>query len=188
MIIRTLTLLLLGFTTFASAATLDGSCAIRFVGKSTLHDFDGRVACQPFALVVEGDDSVAQVIRQPLVEISVGEMDTAHDGRDEKMHAMFESDRYPLIRGRFADLDPAALLEQLRTGGSDLDFILQIRDIGLPVRAAARNLKVTPEQITFELQFPLSLSSYRLEPPSVLGLIRVDDLVRVEVNVRLQRR
>jgi hypothetical protein len=192
MIIRilTLSLLLLGLTTFASAATLHGTCTIHFLGKSTLHNFDGQVACQPFSLVVEENESGAQIIRQPLVEIPVREMDTDNDRRDEKMYAMFESRGYPLIRSRFADLDLTALLERLQAGGSDLarlDFTLQIRDRSLPVQAAIRNLKTAPEQITFDLEFPLSLASYRLEPPSVLGLIRVDDLVRVEASVQLRR-
>jgi hypothetical protein len=192
MIIRilTLSLLLLGLTTFASAATLHGTCTIHFLGKSTLHNFDGQVACQPFSLVVEENESGAQIIRQPLVEIPVREMDTDNDRRDEKMYAMFESRGYPLIRSRFADLDLTALLERLQAGGSDparLDFTLQIRDRSLPVQAAIRNLKTAPEQITFDLEFPLSLASFRLEPPSVLGLIRVDDLVRVEASVQLRR-
>jgi len=56
------------------------------------------------------------------------------------------------------------------------------------VQAVSHNLAITPEQIAFDLEFPLSLASYRLEPPSVLGLIKVADQVRVVVSVRLQRR
>lgn len=191
MIIRILTLsLLLGLTSFASAESLNGTCTVHFFGKSTLHDFDGQVACHPFDLVVEENESGTQVIRQAVVEIRVRGMDTANNRRDNKMRSMFESSKYPLIRSRFADLDLTALLERLQAGGSDparLDFTLQIRDRSLPMQAEIRNLKAAPEQITFDLEFPLSLASYRLEPPSVLGLIRVDDLVRVEASVQLRR-
>ena len=39
--------------------------------------------------------------------------------------------------------------------------------------------------LSFDLDFPVSLAACRLEPPSVLGLIRVADEVRVKINLSL---
>jgi hypothetical protein len=48
-------------------------------------------------------------------------------------------------------------------------------------------LTITPEQIVFIMEFPLSLASFELKPPSVMGIIRVADEVRVEVQTTLHR-
>jgi hypothetical protein len=62
-----------------------------------------------------------------------------------------------------------------------------IREISLPVQAEIHDLVVTPERILFAMEFPFSLASFQLEAPSVLGFIRVDDLVRVRIDVFLRR-
>ncbi|NOR50639.1 MAG: hypothetical protein GQ530_06380 [Desulfuromonadales bacterium] len=180
--------LLLAATT--PALTLEGSCDIRFFGESTLHGFDGQAACQPFTLTNEGESGKSGIIRQPVVKVLVGEMDTDNSSRDKKMYAMFEQDKYPEIQVLFADLDPDVILQQLQateTVPGSLEFDLRIREISMPVRAVVRDLVVTPERILFVMEFPLSLTSFQLKAPSVLGFIRVDDQVRVEINVFLRR-
>ena len=68
-----------------------------------------------------------------------------------------------------------------------LEFDLRIRETSQKVQAAISALADTPEQISFVLKFSLSLASFQLEPPSVLGFIRVDDQVQVEARVFLRR-
>jgi hypothetical protein len=190
--------------TTATALTLEGSCDIKFFGESTLHGFDGQAACQPFTLSSEektgasdgeGGASEAKtgqsgIIRQPVVKVLVGEMDTDNSSRDKKMYAMFEQDKYPEIQVLFADLDPDVILQQLQvseTVPGSLEFDLRIREISMPVQAVVRDLVVTPERFLFVMEFPLSLASFQLKAPSVLGFIRVDDQVRVEIDVLLRR-
>jgi hypothetical protein len=183
-------LAILLLVTSADAMVLDGRCEVRFFGKSTLHDFDGKVTCQPFSLHGETSASGGDVLRAPVISILVKEMDTDISGRNKKMQAMFESDRFPTIQGKFTDLDPVAVLQQLKEGGETaghLAFDLQIRETSKPVVASTRDFLVTPEQISFRMEFSLSLADYQLEPASILGLIRVDDQVRVEVMVVLNR-
>jgi len=188
-ILTSMTMFLL-LATAASALTLDGSCDIQFFGQSTLHGFDGQVACQPFTLKSEGETGGYGVIRQPVITVLVGEMDTDNSSRDKKMHAMFEQDKYPQIQGLFADLDPEAILQQLHavdeTQGQ-LGFDLRIREINQRVQSATRDLVVTAEQISFTMEFTLSLTSFQLQAPSVLGFIKVDDQVQVVARVFLQR-
>jgi hypothetical protein len=182
--------ILLLLATTATALTLEGSCDIRFSGQSTLHGFDGKVACQPFVLTSENEAEKNGIIRQPAVKVLVAEMDTGNSGRDKKMHAMFEQGIYPQIQGLFADLDPDRVLQQWQAvdaAPGHLEFNLRIREISQQVEAEVSNLLVTPEQISFAMKFPLSLASFKLQPPSVFGFIKVDDLVQVEISVVLRR-
>ncbi len=180
----------LSLAVYAEAATLDGECTIHFFGKSTLHDFEGQVTCQPFVLQTEAAESGRQVIRQQVVTVLVSEMDTDNDGRDKKMRAMFDSTNFPEIKGHFADLEPEVVLEQLKAtenGQGSLEFDLQIRKITQHIKAKTSLLTIGPEQIVFTMEFPLSLASFELKPPSVMGIIRVANDVQVEVQTTLHR-
>ena len=176
--------------TGASAAELAGDCNIRFFSSSTLHDFDGRAACEPFSWPVQEDAGSGRVlIRDAVIRIPVAAMETANDKRDEKMFEMFSVETFPLIEGRFGDLDPSRLLTTLRAedaATARLPFELRIRDLSRPVEASVKDLRETPGRISFVALFPVSLADFQLKPPSVLGLIRVADEVRVEVEVTLQ--
>jgi len=176
--------------TSAGATPLDGECSIRFFGKSTLHDFAGQAACQPFVLQTQGDESGRQVIEPTVVAVPVSRMDTDNDRRDKKMWAMFDGTNFPEIKGHFAALDPDVVLEQLKAtenGQGSLEFDLQIREVTQHIKANTNVLTITPEQIVFTMEFPLSLASFELKPPSVMGIIRVADEVRVEVQTTLHR-
>jgi len=176
--------------TNADAMTLEGQCQFQFFSKSTLHKFDGKGACQPFTMISEQTVQGEELIRTPEIDVLVKGMDSDNAGRDEKMYDMFESDQYPVIKSMFKDLDPEVVLQQLSDKGNipgHLDFDLQIRDITRPVQASVRKLLVTPEEVSFEMEFNISLADYDLKPPSLLGVIRVDDQVRVDVMVSLTR-
>jgi hypothetical protein len=188
-ILAGMTLLLLLATT-ASALTLEGSCDIRFFGRSTLHGFDGTAACQPFTLATSGEIEDSVMIRQAVIAVLVEEMDTGNAIRDKQMQAMFEQKSYPQIQGLFTELDPDVVVRQLQAendASEHLEFDLRIRDISQRVQAVTRDLVVNPEQISFTMEFPVSLASFRLQPPRVLGFIKVDDQIQVEVRVLLWR-
>jgi len=174
---------LLLFSLPAAAQDLKGSCAIRFFGDSTLHAFDGTGACEPFVVTIEGEPPERRVVPAQ-VDVSVAGLDTDNASRDKKMRGMFDSAHYPRIVGRFKQLDPDALLAAWQESpDGKLQFELQIRDVTQPVEARVSNLKVSNDRISFTLDFSLSLKSYQLDPPGVLGIIRVADTVRVEVDV-----
>ena len=171
----------------AGAETFDGKCAIRFFGDSTLHGFEGKAACQPFTFTSEKESTV---IRQPTVTVRIDSMDTDNGSRDKKMRKMFDSQNFPVIEGNFADLEPEKVLNQMQATGDQpgqLEFNLKIRDQIQPVKAEIHDLNVSPEAITFTMKFALSLKSFALEAPGVLGIIRVADQVDVEVDAALQR-
>ena len=179
--------LLLG-ASIAGADVFKGECSIRFFGDSTLHGFAGKAVCQPFSLNSEKETAL---IRQPIITVRVDSMDTENDSRDKKMRGMFNSQKFPVIKGLFSDLNAEAVLQVMASPGDQpgkLEFDLKIRDQIQRVQAEVHELNVTSEIITFTMKFPLSLASSRLKPPSVLGFIRVADQVEVEVDAVLQRK
>lgn len=183
-------LIILQIATSVSAAEMSGSCHIQFFGESTLHGFEGQVACQPFVLADGSQSMPGQENHAESISVRVAEMDTDNASRDKKLRTMFQSEAYPLIQGLFANIDADQVVSRLQAAGETsetLNFDLNIREITLPIQAAIRDLKVAAEKVSFSLQFPLSLASFQLEPPSVLGFIRVNDKVQVEVRVVLQR-
>ena len=178
------------FTINAGATAMDGGCSVRFFGQSTLHDFEGQVACQPFIMQTEEGPLGHQVVGQPVVTVRVSEMSTDNTSRDEKMWTMFDGEHFPEIKGQFVDLDPKVAIEQLASqenGDETVEFDLQIREVTQRIRARSREVNISPEQIGVIIEFPLSLASFDLKPPSVMGIIRVADVVRVEVQTTLHR-
>lgn len=178
------------FAVNAGATTLSGDCSIRFFGQSTLHDFEGQVACQPFSMQTEESRLGHKVVQSPVVTVLVSEMVTDNTARDEKMWAMFDQEHFPEITGQFVELDPELALEQLaesENSETSLALDLQIRGVTQRLIAKTREVKISPEQIVIIIEFPLSLASFDLKPPSVLGIIRVADEVRVEVQTTLDR-
>jgi hypothetical protein len=53
------------------------------------------------------------------------------------------------------------------------------------VRATASNLKEAGEQVSFDLEFPVSLKEFDLKAPSFFGIVRVGDKVSVKTTFTL---
>jgi hypothetical protein len=169
-------------------ATIRGSCDVAFLITSTLHDVPGSARCLPFAAVLARDAAGRQVIPSVEVEVPVAGMDTRNRSRDVQMREMFLSERFPRIHAAAQDVDVDRLRAETgkgREGNPSIDLLLRIRDRERKVRATASNLKETGGQVTFDLEFPVSLGEFDLKAPSVLGIIRVGDTVSVKANFTL---
>jgi len=169
-------------------ATIRGACDIAFLITSTLHDVPGSARCLPFETVLSRDAAGRQVIQTVEVEVPVAGMDTRRTSRDAKMREMFLSERFPRIHTAAHDVDVDRLRAEMgkgREGNASIDLLLRIRDVERKVRATASNLKESGEQVTFDLEFPVSLGEFELNPPSVLGIIRVGDKVSVKATFTL---
>src|SRR5512143_645841 len=121
------TALALAFLPSAWAAEWKGSCDIRFRGSSSLHDFTGNVRCQPFHVGVQGVANGRMIVPSAEVAALAGEMDTGNNSRDRQMREMFQSDRFPRIRGIFRNIDPESFRQDPRRspeGRTPLDFTL----------------------------------------------------------------
>lgn len=176
--------LFLTLPAIAPATDYQGSCTVAFEGSSTLHDFNGKGSCEPF-LVSEN----AGVIIVPELTVAVSDMDTDNSSRDKKMRKMFEIEKYPLIKGTSGPVSLGAirktLEENIDSAPSHL-FQLKIRDIEKPVTAILQNIEEMDDKITADVAFTLSLADYKLKPPSVFGIIRVGDTIKVTTSFLLE--
>ena len=162
------------------ATDYQGNCTVAFEGSSTLHNFNGKGRCEPFIA-----SENAGIINVPELTVAVADMDTDNSSRDNKMHKMFEAEKYPLITGMSG---PVSLSTIRKVSEENIDstqpllFQLKIRDIEKPVTAILQNIVETEDKLTADLAFTLSLADYKLKAPSVLGIIRVGDTIKVTTS------
>lgn len=154
-----------------AARTLHGAATIEFSGSSTLHDFSGVVPAQPFTLTLTSNNWSAEA------SVLTKEMSTANAKRDLKMWDMFAASKYPSIRGTVSG---APLPD---SGETNVTMRLRIRKTERDVPVEISRWTNNAEGVRFHARWDVSLKAYGLKPPSVLGLIRVDDKVRVEADV-----
>jgi hypothetical protein len=172
----------------ALALELRGECRVHFTGSSTLHDFDGTGNCEPFVLRLTETTGGEVIIPETVLAVAVAGMQTGNASRDDKMRQMFGADRFPVIAGVLDGAPLAELRRQLHEadrGAQPLPLRLRIRDVEVPASPRVTQLVDDARGLSFDLDFPISLAAYRLEPPSVLGLIRVADEVRVKISLSL---
>ncbi len=63
-------------------------------------------------------------------------------------------------------------------------FLQEFRNIEQPIKTRVTRLVDTTESFNVDLEFTLSLATFRLAPPTVLGFIPVADAVKVNVNIQ----
>ncbi|MFC1778908.1 YceI family protein [Thermodesulfobacteriota bacterium] len=166
------------------ATDYQGNCTVAFEGSSTLHNFNGKGRCEPFIA-----SENAGIINVPELTVAVADMDTDNSSRDNKMHKMFEAEKYPLITGMSGPVSLSTIrktLEENIDSTQPLFFQLKVRDIEKPVTAILQNIVETEDKLTADLAFTLSLADYKLKAPSVLGIIRVGDTIKVTTSFLLE--
>lgn len=154
-----------------STQFLPAQALIHFAGTSTLHDFGGQLPAQPFSLILSNGVWFASA------EVLSGRMATANEKRDRKMHQMLGTNAFPEIRGVVAGAPLPG------PAGTNVTLKLIIRDQtnAVPVRISA--WAETSHEIKFHADWEVSLEDFGLKPPSVLGVIRVGDRVKLEADV-----
>jgi polyisoprenoid-binding protein YceI len=163
----------------SSASEVVGRCQAVFTATSTLHDFSGQAPCS--LLEVEAGDVGTYRAR---AEVTVQQLDTGIAGRDEKMREMFDAGHHPKITATFAKVDPEALRAQRANA---LPFRIAIRGVERDVVPRISNWSEVPGQRAhFRASFDLSLKEFGLEAPVAMGFMRVDDRVRVDVDVEVE--
>jgi hypothetical protein len=168
----------------AESTPVAGSCAVRFYASSTLHDFEGDAPCASFAV----QPPTAEGAYRARVEVAVADMHTGISARDKRMRQMFDAAHHPRIVAQFEHVAPDALRAAARTQASAdaLAFTLKIgeRERRL-VPLVSRWQEEPGKHASFRAAFDVSLADFGLEAPTVMGFIRVEDRVRVEVDVKL---
>lgn len=162
-----------------------GRCAIEFLAASTLHDFSGKVEARPFELTRHGVASTGQEWWSGSVEVAVAEMSTGIGRRDRNMRAMFEADVFPSIVADFPHVASAEFAGARSGDRARLGFNLRIREVTQPIEASVSHWIENADGASFDAEFDVSLASFGLVVPPVLGLLRVDDVVHVRAHVML---
>lgn len=176
--------LLTSLLTPISSRALDvaGRCSVAFFASSTLHDFEGKAPCA--LLAIEPPDASAAY--RARADVAVERIETGIAARDRKLREMFEVQRHPVITARFAKVDPGALRAN-RPGA--LAFQISIHGVERSVTPELSDWSEVPgERVRFRATFELSLAEFGLEAPVAIGFMRVDDRVRVAVDVDLTAR
>lgn len=173
-------LLIVGITRGGEAAEFQvqswpATATIRFAATSTLHDFGGELSAKPFILLISNGNWSAEA------DVLVAEMKTANKERDHKMYQMMDTNSHPRLHGIVAwtPIPPAV--------GTNMTLNLTIREgkVDLPVRVT--NWRETAEEIRFHAAWEVSLKRFALKPPSVLGVIRVGDRVKLNADVTVKK-
>ncbi|MBN2069265.1 MAG: YceI family protein [Opitutales bacterium] len=170
-----LILISLLLSAYCSAEELTGFASVHFSGTSTLHDFEGQVSAEPFTIHWKEDGETSIVSATATVQVA--EMDTDNKKRDRKMLRMFDQENFPLVR---VILPPTPILKEAET---ETTLLVTIRSVEEPVYATISEWRQNSEEISCTLQFNISLETFGLEAPSVMGLINVADTVHVECNI-----
>jgi len=174
--------------------TWQGKAQVRFLGTSTLHGFSGTLPCESFKCHFLADPNTGKAVVRGEVDALVQKMDTKNKKRDKNMRKMFDAKNFPRIhvavrnasvdasRPTLKQPDPTKPVEEIP---GYLPLTLTIRDKQKRLMGRVRQLKVDPKKTTFTVDFDVSLKAFGLKRPNVLGLIRVGDRVRMQVDVTL---
>ena len=162
-----------------------GNAEITFSGTSTLHDWAGKVSAKPFSTTVSLDDAGNPKLVQATVTVEAAKMDTAEPKRDENMRKAMKAVDHPLVT---ATIDvPANMIAQDLQTPERLPMKLALLGKPQQVTGIISNYKRQGGQVTFDLDFPVSMKASGISVPSVLLFIRVGDAVKVHASVTLKQ-
>jgi polyisoprenoid-binding protein YceI len=149
---------------------------IHFSATSTLHDFGGELPAQPFVLTIATNHWGAEA------DVLSGLMNTGSEGRDNSMHKMFNTNDHPRIHGKVTAAPIPA------KGTTNATLTLKIRDQQNSLPVVISDWTETDSNLTFHAEWKLSLKQFKLKPPSVLGVLRVGDIVTLAADVTAHKK
>lgn len=173
--------LLIGGLALAAATAeteqANANATILFAGSSTLHNFEGTVRTPPFFASFHTDKATGKIKVSAKTMLHVAAMTTENKKRDKNMFKMFEQTRFGTISGSLTDAE----IPTSGTGTATLR--LKIRAIEQDIEVTFTNWKQEGDLATINMEFPVSLKAFNLKGPSVMGLIRVGDMVNIECTI-----
>jgi polyisoprenoid-binding protein YceI len=165
---------LAGSLSHAAGEALEATCEIAFSGSSGLGPWTGRIA----PLRIRPTPSATSGRWNAVIEIPIASLEDGNKPRDIQLHAMFESRRWPTLRVDLRDVDPVAMKNTSR-----LPVELTIRDQKRTLEATLTRWRAEGARSEFEADVAVSLEAFSLEAPSVLGLSKVSDEVKIRARV-----
>jgi polyisoprenoid-binding protein YceI len=175
----------------ASAETrfdsVQGRCEIQFFATSTKRDFSGNADARPFSLTRHHDASGGPEWWSASVEVAVTDLLTGYDERDRDMHWMFDANHFPSIIAEFPHIAGEAYESERLEEAAPLEFRLTIRDVTRPMSAKVSHWARSGDRASFDVEFDVSASSFELKVPTLLGFLRVGDVINVRAHIELER-
>jgi polyisoprenoid-binding protein YceI len=164
-----------------------GSCEIEFFATSTKRDFSGSADARSFILTRHADASGEPGWWSASVEVSVTDLVTGWDERDLDMHWMFDANHFPSIFAVFPHIENEAYESERLDDAPPLEFRLTIRDVTRPMSAKVSHWVRSGDRASFDAEFDVSTSSFELKVPTLLGFLRVGDVVTVRAHIEILR-
>jgi len=149
--------------------------SVSFFSRSTFHDFKGQ-AHELFGNFEKKNDQI-----RGAVDVGIIGMTTDNDARDKEMYKMFDATSYSQIHFSFNNVSISEV-SQRKDGRISFTGNMTIHQISRPVTIISRGWMLG-DALICEGEFPVSLKDYNLKPPTILGLIRVNDKVLVKFRI-----
>jgi polyisoprenoid-binding protein YceI len=155
---------------------------VGFDGKSTLHDFSGATTDVTGWFVAD----LAQPSASPTgrVEADARTLDTGLAERNQDMFHALATDRFPTFAFELTSFDGAQADAKAMTVSGTAHGKMTIhgtaRDVTIPLRMHFDEGK----RLLIEGEAPLRLTDYGVVPPSRLGIVNMEDTVKVWLAIR----
>lgn len=163
--------------------TIIGSLSrVGFDAKSTLHDFSGVSQ----AVSGEFDVNLAQPDQGIGGELNVDSksLDTALEGRDDAMHDLMEVTNFPTIRFVPSSFQSVSVDVDSQNVTGTVSGMMTIHGIEKPVTMAVTGSVDESRRLVLEGETTLVMSDFKVKPPSKLGMISVEDDIRLWIALR----
>jgi len=175
---------------FAQSSEWSGTCKVSFAGKSTLHDFEGTVSAEPFSVKIANFDTPTKALATSLVSVKAAKMDTGNAKRDKAMRKCMEVDTFPEITVSVKDLSPeltSPRMEGPMPEPTVIPFKMSLKGKTHDISGKVSDWSYREDKISCTVSFPVSLSAAGIKPPSVLGMVKVEDQIEVAAQLMLSR-
>lgn len=172
-----------------AAERWQGSCLVKFLGTSTLGKWSGEVQTQPFSVSVADPSRLAASAVKCTVKANSDELDTKNERRNKSMKEAMQTSLYPEITVRLADDFTMAQTKPVQDEGivrpTVIPFLVEVLGKERTAQGVVKNCRVVEGLMTFDVEFPVSLKAWGIETPTVMGIIRVGDTIRICAQVSL---
>lgn len=174
---------------FAGARTyeiLGDLSRVGFDARSTLHDFSGVSDRVRGALRVDLARPADGI--EGRIEIDAASLSTANEGRDEAMLERLEGIRFPAIAFTPTGFAASGVDEVARRVEGRVRGRMSIHGVERELEMTVRASLDEARRLVIEGEAPLKLSDFGIAAPSQLGLISMEDGVRVWIHLRARAR
>ena len=157
---------------------------VGFDAKSTLHDFSGVTSQVEGSFRADFDDPQGAWSGQVVVQAPT--LKTGVDGRDSNMLDYLDVKNHPQITFTVTGFQPTAggIDVAKQTARGDVKGTMRIRGVEREVTMPV-TVEVDPQKrVVLAGQMPLLLSDYKVPVPSQLGVINMQDEVKVWIALR----